>query len=135
MMVEQARRLNPGIEFPQGDMRSLNFPGGAWAGIVAFYSIVHVSRAEVADALSEMKRVLGPGGLLLLAFHVGDETVHLDEWWGQHMSLNFMYFRPEEMENSLRAAGFEVEEIVVREPYQDVEHQSRRCYIFARRPV
>jgi hypothetical protein len=34
----------------------------------------------------------------------------------------------------LRAAGFEIEEIVEREPYPEVEHQSRRAYIFARRP-
>src|SRR4051794_37876468 len=33
-----------------------------------------------------------------------------------------------------RPAGFEIEEIIEREPYPDVEHQSRRSYIFARRP-
>ena len=79
-------------------------------------------------------RVLRPGGLLLLAFHVGDETVHLDEWWGQRVSVNFLFFRPEEMADSLRAAGFEIEDIVEREPYPDVEHQSRRAYIFAKKP-
>jgi hypothetical protein len=41
-----------------------------------------------------MKRVLRPVGLLLLAFHVGDETLHLDEWWGQPVSVNFFFFRP-----------------------------------------
>jgi SAM-dependent methyltransferase len=133
-MVEQARRLNPGMEFRQGNMLSLDFDGGAWGGIAAFYSIIHVPRSEIADALAEMKRVLRPGGLLLLAFHVGDETVHLDEWWGQSVSLDFRFFRPEEMAGSLRAAGFEVEEIVEREPYPDVEHQSRRAYIFAWKP-
>jgi len=35
----------------------------------------------------------------------------------------------------LRAAGFVIEEIVEREPYApDVEYQSRRAYIFARKP-
>ena len=34
----------------------------------------------------------------------------------------------------LTSAGFEIEEIIEREPYSDVEHQSRRSYIFARRP-
>jgi hypothetical protein len=28
-----------------------------------------------------------------------------------------------------------VEEIIEREPYPDVEHQSRRAYIFARKPT
>jgi len=48
--------------------------------------------------------------------------------------LDFHFFRPEEMADSLRAAGFEIEEIVEREPYPDVEHQSRRAYIFAKKP-
>jgi SAM-dependent methyltransferase len=134
VMVEQARRRNPGMEFRQGNMLSLDIEDGAWGGIAAFYSIIHVPRREIAVALAEMRRVLRPGGLLLVAFHVGDETVHLDEWWGQRVSLDFRFFRPEEMAGSLRAAGFEVEEIVEREPYPDVEHQSRRAYIFARKP-
>jgi len=133
-MVEQARRLNPGIEFRQGNMLSLDIEDGAWGGIVAFYSIIHVPRTEIAVALAEMKRVLRPGGLVLLAFHVGDETLHLDEWWGQQVSVDFHFFRPEEMADSLRAAGFEIEEIVEREPYPDVEHQSRRAYILAKKP-
>jgi SAM-dependent methyltransferase len=133
-MIDQARRLNPDIEFRQGNMLSLNVEDGAWGGIVAFYSVIHLPRTEIAVALAEMKRVLHPGGLLLLAFHVGDETLHLDEWWGQPVSVDFLFFRPEEMAGFLRAAGFGVEEVIEREPYPDVEHQSRRAYIFARKP-
>ena len=44
VMVEQARRLNPGIEFRQGNMLSLDVEDGAWGGIVAFYSIIHLPR-------------------------------------------------------------------------------------------
>ena len=134
VMVEQARRLNPSIQFRQGNMLSLDIEDGTSGGIVAFYSIIHVPRADIAIALAEMKRVLRPSGVLLLAFHVGDETVHLDEWWGQRVSVDFLFFRPEEISDSLRAAGFEIEEIVEREPYPDVEHQSRRAYIFAKKP-
>jgi SAM-dependent methyltransferase len=134
MMVELARRLNPSIEFRQGNMLSLDIEDGASGGIVAFYSIIHVPRAEIAIALAEMKRVLRPGSVLLLAFHIGDETVHLDEWWGQRVSVDFLFFRPEEITNSLQMAGFEIEEVVEREPYPDVEHQSRRAYIFAKKP-
>jgi hypothetical protein len=35
----------------------------------------------------------------------------------------------------LRAAGFELEEAIERGPYsEEVEYQSRRAYIFARKP-
>lgn len=133
-MVERARRLVPGVEFRQGDMMALDSPDGAWAGIAAFYSIIHISRGDVARVLGELRRVLRPGGLLLLAFHIGDDTIHLDEWWGQKVCVDFFFFRSAEMAGYLRAAGFEIEEIIEREPYPDVEHQSRRSYIFARRP-
>lgn len=133
-MVEQARRLNPGVEFRQGDMRSLDAADGAWAGIAAFYSIIHIPRAELVRALGELWRVLRPGGQLLLAFHIGDETKHLDEWWGHPVCVDFFSFRPAEVAACLGAAGFEIEEMIEREPYPEVEHQSRRSYIFARRP-
>ena len=41
-LVERARRLNPGIEFQQGDMMALDIPDEAWVGIVAFYSLIHI---------------------------------------------------------------------------------------------
>ena len=116
VMVQHARTLNPGIEFKQGNMRSLDIEDEAWAGIAAFYSIIHIPRHEVALVLTELKRVLRPKGLLLLAFHMGDGVVHLDEWWGQRVSVDFIFFRTGEMAGFLESAGFEVGEIVEREP-------------------
>jgi ubiquinone/menaquinone biosynthesis C-methylase UbiE len=86
----------------------------------------------MVQALHELRRVLMPGGLLLLTFHIGDGTIHLDEWWDKKVCVDFFLFRSHEMSEWLRMAGFEVEEIVEREPYPDIEHQSRRAYIFAR---
>jgi SAM-dependent methyltransferase len=134
-MVTRARRLNPGVEFRQADMMALgDVPDGAWAGIVAFYSIIHVPRHELVRALGEFRRVLRPGGVLLLAFHVGDETVHLEEWWGHRVCVDFHFFRPAEVAQDLKSAGFDVDEIIEREPYPGVEHPSRRAYIFATNP-
>jgi SAM-dependent methyltransferase len=132
-MVERARRLNPGIEFSQGNMLSLDVADNAWAGTAAFYSIIHIPRPQVVRALQELRRVMRPGGVLLLAFHVGEQTVHLDEWWGRQVSVDFHFFRSNEMTDHLRASGFEVEEVIEREPYPNVEHPSRRAYIFARK--
>jgi SAM-dependent methyltransferase len=134
-MVEQARQLNPEIAFMQGNMLALDVADEAWGGIAAFYSIIHLPRADVIRALREFKRVLRPGGVVLLAFHIGEETVHLDEWWDLPVALDFTFFRSDEMAGYLQAAGFDVEEVIERAPYPEVEHQSRRGYIFARKPA
>ena len=104
-------------------------------GITAFYAIVNLPEESLPLVFGEMHRVLQPGGLLLLAFHTGDEVVWVQEMWGQPVAMEFFFFQPSVVRRHLEAAGFEVEEIIEREPYApEVEHQSRRAYIFARRP-
>ncbi len=133
-MVEQARQLNPGIEFKQGNMLSLEVENGAWGGIVAFYSLIHIPHEKMILALHELKRVLRPNGLLLLSFHLGQEIMHRDELWGKKVSMDFIFFECHEMEGYLKSAGFEIEDLFERPPYEGVEYQSRRAYIFARKP-
>ena len=133
-MILKARELNPDIEFHEGDMLALADADETWAGITAFYSIIHIPRDQVVDALREMRRVLQPGGWLLLTFHLGDETIHLDEWWGMQVDVDFFFFGSSEMASLLSDAGLEVGEIIERDPYAEVEHPSRRAYIFAKRP-
>lgn len=133
-MVEQARKCNPGIEFRQGNMASLDVDDESWAGIVAFYSIIHIPREQVVSVLQEFRRVLKLNGLLLLSFHQGEETVHLDEWWGKKVSLDFEFFQCNEMETYLTTAGFLIEDRIERPPYEEVEVQTKRAYLFARKP-
>jgi SAM-dependent methyltransferase len=135
-MVATARELNPGLEFREGDMRALDIPDGSLGGVAAFYSIIHVGRDQLAGALGEILRVLRPGGVLLAAFHLGDETVHLDELWDERVDVDFHFYGSAEMATALAAAGFVVDEVLERDPYPpEVEHQSRRAYIFAHRPL
>lgn len=134
-MLDQARGLNPDIAFRQGNMLALDLPDASLAGIAAFYAIVHCSPESLPQIFREMKRVLKPGGPLLLSFHIGDETVHKDEWWERPVSMDFRFFQPAAIGQQIEAAGMVVEEVIEREPYApDVEFQSRRAYIFARKP-
>jgi SAM-dependent methyltransferase len=134
-MIAEARRLTPGIDFRTGDLRALEVPDGAWAGIAAFYSILHVPRGpQLIAALREWRRVLQPDGRVLLSFHIGDEVHHVDELWGRPVSLDFVFFQSDEVRGYLEAAGLAVDEIVERDPYPDVEVATRRAYVFARRP-
>jgi ubiquinone/menaquinone biosynthesis C-methylase UbiE len=129
-MLVQACRLNPDINFVQGSMLSLGIGSNSLAGIAAFYSIIHIPRGQVITALSEMKRVLRPGGYLLLTFHLGTKTIHEEELWGYAVEFDATLFTTEEMTDYLQTAGMEVEEAIERDPYPEVEYPSRRGYIF-----
>lgn len=134
-MLEQARTLNSGIRFREGNMLALELEDQVLVGITAFYAIVNLPEESLPLVFREMRRVLQPGGLLLLAFHIGDEVVRVQEMWGQPVAMEFFFFQPSAVRRHLEAACLEVEEVIEREPYApEVEHQSRRAYVFARRP-
>jgi len=134
-MVHQARELNPGIPFREGDMLHLEIPGESLAGITAFYAIVNIPARHHQAIFAEMMRVLQPDGLLLLAFHVGNKLIQEKELWGHKISMDFFLLPTDGVRRDLEAAGFAIEEIIEREPYPDVEYPSRRAYIFARKPA
>ena len=134
-MLEQARRLNPDISFRQGNMMALDLEDRTLAGIAAFYAIVNISNEFLPLVFREMNRVLRPGGLLLLAFYTCDEVLHEEELWRRAISMDFFLFQPSQIRRCLEDAGLGVEEIIERGPYApEVEYQSRRAYIFARKP-
>lgn len=133
-MVEQARKLSPDIEFRRGNMAALEVEDGVWGGIVAFYSIIHIARQEVAAVLREFWRVLRPGGVLLLSFHQGDEIRHVEDLWGKKVTLDFVFFQRAEMEAYVQEAGFVLDESIERPPYEGVEVATQRVYIFAHKP-
>jgi SAM-dependent methyltransferase len=133
-LVREARQRHPDIEFEQGDMLALPCADSSLAGVVAFYAIVHLSPAMLRRALEEMYRVLRPGGRLLLAFHIGEGSIHVDEFLGRAVSLDFVFFNPQNVAGELTHAGFEAVEAIERDPYPEVEYPSRRAYLFARKP-
>jgi len=131
-MVACASEQHPGLTFRAGDMTSLDFESASLAGIVSFYSIVHFDAASLSGVAREFHRVLSPGGLALVAFHVGVQVVHLDELFGAPVDLDFHFHTPAAVVRTLAAARLETVEIAEREPYEGAEHPSRRCYLLAR---
>jgi SAM-dependent methyltransferase len=131
-MVEVAASLNPGLEFRVDDMTHPGLADASLAGIVSFYSIVHFDLVELSTVFQQMRRVLVPGGLALVAFHIGDQVVHVDDLFGAPVSLDFRFHVPGKVVEALRVARLTVIEHVEREPYEGVEYPSRRCYLLAR---
>jgi SAM-dependent methyltransferase len=133
-MVALAQRLTPEIAFQQGSILALDAADATWDGITAFYSIFHLLPDDLPLALREFYRVLCAGGLVLLSFHLGQEIVHLDEWWGKQVDIDFHFYERAALERQLEAAGFRIEARIERQPYTAVEHPSQRAYLLARKP-
>ncbi len=131
-MVAVGRRAHPEVEFRQGDLVSLPADDGEFGSAVAFYSIIHLEGHELAPACAELRRVLVPGGRLLVAFHVGDEVRHVDEMWGEGVDLDFRFLETATVADTLGAAGFDVEAQLERTNYPE-EVETRRAYLMARR--
>jgi ubiquinone/menaquinone biosynthesis C-methylase UbiE len=133
-LLEQARARHPEIHFQKGNLLDLEFDDNSIAGVVAFYSIVHSTEEQVAIAFAEMSRVLEPGGLLLLTYHIGGKPIHVDEFLGNKVDVDFIFFTTAFIAGSLNASAFEKIETIEREPYPGVEYESRRAYVFVRKP-
>lgn len=133
-MVSEAGRRNPDIDFRIGDLKCLDREPTDLAGIVAFYSLIHLPREAVSGTIRHLADHLRPSGLLFLAFHIGAGELHIDDWWGHAVSLDFTFFEVAEMRGYLEQAGLTLEWVVEREAYEGVEHPTRRAYMLARRP-
>ena len=132
-MVEVARREQPAAEFRVGDLLSLPAADGEFGAVVAFYSIIHLAPDELPGALAEMYRVLRPGGLALLAFHVGTEVRHFSEWLGHDVDVDFRFHQPGDVVARLEAARFTLQARLERRAYP-AEVDTRRAYLLAARP-
>jgi len=133
-MIAEAKRRLPNIPFRVGSMLALEDANASYAGLVAFYAIVHFNREELARACREFFRVLRPSGLALASFHLGNETIHRTELFGKPVNLNFVCFERATVEGAFVAAGFRIEAYLERAPHTEIEHPTQRGYIVARKP-
>ncbi len=132
-MIDVARRLSPAIRFEVGDMLSMAAPENSFSGIVGFYAIVNLTKADIEKAFSEFYRTLRTSAPLLLSHHVGDETIRVSEFLGKAVTLDFFFYPVDTVCATLKVAGFSIEEVLVRSPYEGVEYPSQRAYIFAKK--
>ncbi|MBT2443903.1 class I SAM-dependent methyltransferase [Streptomyces sp. ISL-36] len=68
VMIDLARAAHPDLRFEVGSMAALDLADGALGGIVSWYSVIHTPPQDVRSYLAEFRRVLAPGGILLLGF-------------------------------------------------------------------
>ena len=62
----------PNLSFEVMDMAHTPYADGSFAGILAWYSLIHTPPAHLTGALTEFYRLLVPGGSLLLGMFLGE---------------------------------------------------------------
>lgn len=136
-MVSEARRRFVGRSFEVGDLRRLTRPAtsSGWAGVLGWYSLIHLAASELPDAIAALVRPLAPGGWLVLGLHAGAEVRHLDEWFGHEVDLDVVLHEPASVAGIVAAAGLVDLEWYLRGPLTGRGETTQRLYVVARRPA
>lgn len=109
-MIDVARSDHPGLRFEVGTMTDLPLADASVTALLAFWSLIHVPDDEIPAVLGHFRRVVRPGGPLLLGFHVGDESRLKTQGYGGHpMHVHVHRRQPARLTDWLREAGFTVE--------------------------
>jgi SAM-dependent methyltransferase len=132
-MVEVARSRHPAFRFEVGSLTGLDLPDGALAGALAWYSLIHLPAEQLPVALAELRRVLRPGGRLLLAFKAGAETRRAQGYGNPDAPpLDVHWLPPEQVASRVREAGLEVHAELVRAA--DPDERQPQAFLLARKP-
>jgi SAM-dependent methyltransferase len=120
-MIEIARREHPGARFEVGSMTDLDLTDASVSGLLAWWSLIHLPDEEVPAVLAQFRRVLRPGGVLLLGFHVGDMSTLKTQGYGGHPMNVYIHRRTAaRMSAWLCDTGFTVEAETVLNPGERV---------------
>jgi len=119
-MIAIARRDYPDLDFEVGTMTDLDLADDSVAGVLAFWSVIHVPDHVLPAVFAQFHRVLHPGCPLLVGFHVGDGTRHTSEGYsGRPINVDSYRRRPNEVARWLRKARFTIEAELVLRPDED----------------
>ena len=73
--VAHARTAYPGSRFRLGSMTELDVADHSVAGLLSWYSTIHLSPRELDGALAAFRRLLSPGGVLVIGFFDSEDEV------------------------------------------------------------
>ncbi|NTV84788.1 MAG: hypothetical protein HGA23_10885, partial [Bacteroidales bacterium] len=78
----------------------------------------------------EWKRLLKPGGKCLFTFHHGNEAIAITDFLGvPGANATWRFLDTDRVLAIAEKTGFKIYEAVLRYPYKDVEHPSKRAYV------
>nr|WP_269778704.1 class I SAM-dependent methyltransferase [Microlunatus antarcticus] len=100
--VTHARTTRPGCDFRLGSMTDLDVGDRSVAGVLSWYSTIHVTPHQLHDVLAELRRVLVPTGVLVLGFFDSEDDVAAFD----HQVVTAYRWPVDALAERLEAAGF-----------------------------
>lgn len=111
-LIKLAKKINPDIEFMQGNFLNLPFPTDTFDGIWAHASLIHFEKiTEVDKSLKEFHRVLKPEGVIhiFVKQQLGNEkTKNISHDYSVEFKRFFRFFTKQEIETLLKKTGFKI---------------------------
>lgn len=101
--VSRARERFPHVPFRTASLTELGVPADYAAGILAWYSLIHLSPDDMPAALRELARCTAPNGGLLVGFFEGAAVEPFP-----HAVTTAYYWSVDELSRYLVDAGFDV---------------------------
>ena len=99
--IAHARRAQPAARFEVGSMSDLGRPEGSVAGVLAWFSLIHLDPRRVVGVLTAIRRVMAPGGALVVGFFDGPELEPFE-----HKVVTAYRWPADELADRLARAGF-----------------------------
>ncbi len=115
-MIRNARETYPLLDFDVGDLADLPYPSEAFAGVTAWYSLIHTPPQALPDVFAEFSRVSRSGGSLLLGFQRGTGTRRIHGAYGYDVDMSAVLHDPDPIAQFLSKAGFTVSAVLTRGP-------------------
>ncbi|WP_431277132.1 class I SAM-dependent methyltransferase [Leifsonia poae] len=101
--LDYARKRFPGVPYRCAGLPALGVPDASISGVLAWFSLIHLSPEETTAAYLELARVVQPGGTLLIGFFEGDDQVEFP-----HAVATATYRSVESISRDLATVGFRV---------------------------
>lgn len=99
--VAHAQAAYPSGRYELGSMEDLDVAGQSVAGILAWYSLIHLPPQRLDGVLAEFRRIMAPGGTLVIGIFEADELGAFD-----HKVVTAYRWPIDELSHRLTRAGF-----------------------------
>ncbi len=99
--ITHAKAAHPTGKYQLGSMKSLDVENDSIAGILAWYSLIHLPPQDLDGVLGGFRRVMTAAGTLVVGFFDGDEVTTFD-----HKVVTAYRWPVDELSEPLTRAGF-----------------------------